>query len=46
VPLLAPGDVIDKAALDYIRTMQQLGLKVVGPADSTLQTIKVVRDDR
>ena len=46
VPLLAPGDVIDKAALDYISTMQQLGLKVVGPADSTLQTIKVVRDDR
>ena len=46
VPILAPGDVIDKAALSYIRAMQQVGLKVVGPADSTLKTIEVVRESK
>jgi arginine/lysine/ornithine decarboxylase len=46
IPILAPGDEIEPEALYYIRTMQRLGLKVVGPADSTLQTIQVVRDNR
>ena len=44
IPILAPGDIIDAAAVRYIRSMQQLGLKVVGPADAGLQTIKVVKD--
>ena len=33
-------------ALYYIRTMQRLGLKVVGPADTTLATIQIVREMR
>jgi len=44
IPILAPGDVIEPAAMYYIRSMQQLGLKVVGPADTTLKTIQIVRD--
>ncbi|MCR5756464.1 MAG: aminotransferase class I/II-fold pyridoxal phosphate-dependent enzyme [Selenomonas sp.] len=44
IPILAPGDVIDAEALYYIRTMQRLGLKVVGPADSSLKTIQVVEE--
>ncbi|SHK76045.1 Arginine/lysine/ornithine decarboxylase [Selenomonas ruminantium] len=46
IPILAPGDRIDDEALYYIRTMQRLGLKVVGPADNSLETIQVVREKR
>jgi len=45
IPILSPGDVIDADALYYIRTMQGLGLKVVGPADSSLETIQIVREN-
>lgn len=44
IPILAPGDVIDAASLDYIAKMQKLGLKVVGPEDATLKQIKVVKN--
>jgi len=44
IPLLAPGDAIESETLYYIRTMQRLGLKVVGPADSSLETIQVVEE--
>ena len=44
IPILAPGDVIEPEAMHYIRSMQQLGLKVVGPADTRLKTIQIVRD--
>ncbi len=46
IPILAPGDRIEREALYYIRTMQRLGLKVVGPADTTLATIQIVRETR
>ncbi len=45
IPILAPGDVIELESMYYIRSMQQLGLKVVGPADTTLKTIQIVRDN-
>jgi len=44
IPILAPGDVIEPEAMYYIRSMQRLGLKVVGPADTALKTIQIVRD--
>ena len=44
IPILAPGDRIDQASLDYIRAMQELGLKVVGPQDTNLKTLKVVKE--
>ena len=43
IPILAPGDRIEPQALSYIRTMQRLGLKVVGPADNTLAAIQIVK---
>ena len=46
IPILAPGDVIEPEAMYYIRTMQRLGLKVVGPADSSLETIQIVRESK
>lgn len=45
IPILSPGDEIAPGALCYIRTMQRLGLKVVGPADTSLKTIQIVRDN-
>lgn len=44
VPILAPGDVISRPGLDYIAAMQRLGLKVVGPQDAGLNTLKVVSE--
>ncbi|SFT61363.1 Arginine/lysine/ornithine decarboxylase [Selenomonas sp. GACV-9] len=44
IPILAPGDRIDQSSLDYIRAMQKLGLKVVGPQDTNLKTLKVVKE--
>ena len=44
IPILAPGDRIDQPSLDYIRAMQELGLKVVGPQDTNLKTLKVVKE--
>ena len=44
IPILAPGDRIDQSSLSYIRAMQKLGLKVVGPQDTHLKTLKVVKE--
>ncbi len=44
IPLIVPGDRITQAQLDDIREQQAIGLKVVGPADTGLDTIQVTRD--
>lgn len=44
IPILAPGDMVTEESLAYIRTMQELGLKVVGPEDAELHTLKVVKE--
>lgn len=44
IPILSPGDRITTEVLDYISAMHKLGLKVVGPKDTALKTIKVVQD--
>lgn len=44
IPLIVPGDRITQGQLDYIREQQAIGLKVVGPADTGLDTIQVTRD--
>ena len=44
IPILAPGDRVTEESLAYIRTMQELGLKVVGPEDAELHTLKVVKE--
>lgn len=45
IPILCPGDRIDEASLHYIRYMQELGLKVVGPQDTSLQHLQVLAED-
>ena len=44
IPVLAPGDVIGEETLAYLRAMQRLGARVVGPADPSLQTIQVIAE--
>lgn len=44
IPLLVPGDRIEQRTLTYIREQQALGLKVVGPEDTELRTLKVVKN--
>lgn len=44
IPVLSPGDTVTEESLAYIRTMQDLGLKVVGPEDAGLHTLKVVKE--
>ena len=44
IPLIVPGDRITQGQLDYIREQQAIGLNVVGPADTGLDTIRVTRD--
>lgn len=43
IPILCPGEGITREIIDYACRMKKLGLKVTGPADTTLNTIKVVK---
>jgi len=46
IPLLVPGEVLTAEALDYLRTIQAVGGKVVGPQDASLSTIRCIGQDR
>lgn len=43
IPALCPGERISAALLSYLRAMMAMGLRVTGPADVTLKTIRVLR---
>lgn len=43
IPVLMPGEVITKAALDYLQYIQITGGFISGCADSSLHTLKVVK---
>jgi arginine decarboxylase len=45
VPLLLPGERINKAAIDYLRSGVEAGMVLPDPADPTLKTVRVVRED-
>lgn len=42
IPVLLPGELITKEIIDYCQQQKGLGLPVSGPADSSLQTIRIV----
>ncbi len=42
IPILAPGDIITAESLHYIKSMQKLGLKVIGPRDAALWCLQAV----
>lgn len=43
IPILCPGEIITREIIEYVRAMQAIGLKVVGPVDAKLNTIRVVK---
>ena len=44
IPVLAPGDVIDRETLRYLRAMRAVGAHVVGAADMSLRTVTVIAE--
>jgi len=46
VPLICPGEIVSRKLIAYCRSMQALGLKVVGPEDTSLQTFHVIEKGR
>ncbi|UCZ51879.1 aminotransferase class I/II-fold pyridoxal phosphate-dependent enzyme [Bacillus shivajii] len=44
IPILIPGEIIDKENLTYISKNMEAGLPVQGPEDPTLKTIRVIRE--
>ena len=44
IPVLLPGELVTEEIIAYCRAQKELGLPVSGPADSSLQTIRVVAD--
>jgi len=45
VPLLLPGERINKAAIDYLRSGVEAGMVLPDPADPALKTVRVVREE-
>lgn len=43
VPVLCPGEEINDDVVSYVRQWQSVGMRVVGPADTSLKYIKVMR---
>lgn len=43
IPVLIPGEIITKSALEYLQEIQNMGGFISGCADETLQTVKVVK---
>ncbi|MDB9536394.1 aminotransferase class I/II-fold pyridoxal phosphate-dependent enzyme [Dolichospermum planctonicum CS-1226] len=43
IPVLMPGEIITKLALEYLQEVQNMGGFISGCADQTLQTLKVVK---
>ncbi|PYZ99155.1 arginine decarboxylase [Alteribacter lacisalsi] len=44
IPILIPGEIIEKENLDYIAKNMKAGLPVQGPEDATLKHIRVIRE--
>ena len=44
IPILAPGDRVSAEAVSYIRAMQRIGCKVVGPEDASLKALNVLAE--
>ncbi|MHC5612872.1 MAG: aminotransferase class I/II-fold pyridoxal phosphate-dependent enzyme [Nostoc sp.] len=44
IPVLMPGEVITKSVLDYLQQIQAMGGLISGCADSSLRTLKVVKE--
>jgi arginine decarboxylase len=46
IPILLPGEVISQENIDYILESKEAGLPVQGPEDKSLQTVKVIIEEK
>lgn len=46
IPVLLPGELISREIVAYCKQMKLLGLPVSGPADSSLATIRVIKEEK
>ena len=44
IPVLLPGELVTEEIIAYCQAQKELGLPVSGPADSSLQTIRIIAD--
>ena len=42
IPVFTPGEIITAVKVDYLRAVLAEGLHIRGPADPTLETLRVV----
>lgn len=43
IPIIYPGEVISHEFIEYVKQGQRAGAKIVGPADISMRTIKVIK---
>lgn len=43
IPVILPGEIISEEIISYCKSMKSLGLPVSGPSDSSLKTIRIVK---
>ena len=41
IPVIYPGEILTDEILAYVLDMQRIGLKVVGPQDTALHTLRI-----
>jgi lysine decarboxylase len=46
IPVLLPGEIITEENLTYIQANAAAGLPVQGPEDASLQTVRVIQEQK
>ncbi|MGW0052214.1 hypothetical protein [Nocardia nova] len=44
IPVIVPGELVDAAVVDYLRSGVENGMNVPDPADPSLRTLRVVAE--
>jgi len=44
IPIICPGEEFNKEIMDYLRLIKEAGIRIQGPQDANLETIKVVKE--
>lgn len=44
IPIICPGEEFSAEVIDYLKVLREAGIRIQGPQDATLETIKVVKE--
>jgi len=44
IPIICPGEEFNKEIMDYLQLLKEAGIRIQGPQDANLETIKVVKE--